>query len=131
MLDKLLLLTLALVIGHQIDAAYWHEWDMFALPGGIQLFDLINVILFVPLLAAFSAAMRRSADGYRCAQLIGAVGLIIGPIHAGFALAGFEQFQLPVSIALIIAPSICGAFLLGVASRHKYEFGTASGTTNA
>lgn len=123
MLDKLLTLTLALIIGHQIDAAYWHEWDMFALPGGIQLFDLMNVILFIPLLAAFSAAIRRTSGGYRGAQLIGAIGLIIGPIHAGFALAGFTQFHLPASIALIIAPSVCGAGLLALVSRNRQEFG--------
>ena len=123
MLNKLLILTLALIIGHQIDAAYWHEWEMFALPGGIQLFDLINVILFVPLLTAFNAAMQRSARGYRCAQLIGAIGLIIGPIHAGFAVAGFEQFHLPVSVALIVAPSLCGTGLLIVTARCRQEFG--------
>lgn len=125
MLDRLLILTLALIIGHQIDAAYWHEWEMFALPGGIQLFDAINVILFVPLLAAFIAAVRRSANGYRCTQLIGAIGLIISPIHAGFALAGFPQFHLPVSVALIIAPSICGALLLLTAARHRDDFDLA------
>ena len=123
MLNKLLILTLALIIGHQIDAAYWHEWDMFALPGGIQLFDLINVILFIPLLAAFSAAMRRTERGYRYTQLIGAIGLIIGPIHAGFAIAGFSQFHLPVSMALIVAPSLCGTGLLVLAVRRRQEFG--------
>lgn len=122
MLDKLLILTLTLIIGHQIDAAYWHEWEMFALPGGIQVFDLFNVILFIPLLAAFSAAIRRTAGGYRGAQLIGAIGLIIGPIHAGFALAGFTQFHLPVSVALIITPSLCGAGLLMLVARCRQEF---------
>jgi hypothetical protein len=23
---------------HEIDSAYWHEWSLFGIPGGIQLF---------------------------------------------------------------------------------------------
>jgi hypothetical protein len=37
MLNKIIVLNLTLLITHQIDAAYWHEWEMFALPGGIGI----------------------------------------------------------------------------------------------
>lgn len=109
---QLLTLTLTLIIGHQIDAAYWHEWDMFLMPGGIQLFDLINLLLFFPLLLAYAAAVSGSPRARACSYLIGGIGFIIGPIHAGFALAGFQQFHLPVSIALIVGASLCGTILL-------------------
>jgi hypothetical protein len=37
-LAKLYMLNLALLATHEIDSAYWHEWEMFHLPGGVQGF---------------------------------------------------------------------------------------------
>lgn len=34
--------TMLALIVHQIDAAYWHEWEMFAVPGGTQGFLVFN-----------------------------------------------------------------------------------------
>jgi hypothetical protein len=42
-IEKIYTSTLTLLIAHQIDAAYWKEWEMFLLPGGIQFFDLFNL----------------------------------------------------------------------------------------
>ncbi len=39
--EKMYATTLTFLIAHQIDAAYWKEWEMFLLPGGIQFFDLL------------------------------------------------------------------------------------------
>lgn len=33
MLNTVVILNLALVLTHQVDGAYWHEWEMFQLPG--------------------------------------------------------------------------------------------------
>ncbi len=34
------------LITHQIDAAYWHEWDLFRIPGWNQ----VNLILNIPII---------------------------------------------------------------------------------
>ncbi len=47
MLNKVVVLNLAFVLIHQVDGAYWREWEMFRLPGGIQLNNFINVLTFV------------------------------------------------------------------------------------
>ena len=36
--------TLLSLIVHQIDAAYWHAWEMFDVPGGIQGFRCSTAI---------------------------------------------------------------------------------------
>jgi uncharacterized protein DUF6713 len=35
--QTLFLLNSTVLLTHQIDAAYWHEWNLFLLPGGNQL----------------------------------------------------------------------------------------------
>lgn len=45
MFDILLWLYLAnaiLLICHEMDSAYWKEWELFRLPGGITLFLIIH-----------------------------------------------------------------------------------------
>lgn len=122
MLNKLMILNLSFLIVHQIDAAYWHEWEMFLLPGGIQLFDFLNLIIFVVLLACFVAAIERRSSGYASALVIAGVCGVVFPIHAGFALAGFEQFNLPMSIAAIAGCGIT-AIAQGIATvRARHEF---------
>ena len=45
---KLYLTNLALLATHEIDSAYWHEWNLFNLPGEIDLFLVLNfIVLFV------------------------------------------------------------------------------------
>ena len=41
--SSLYLLQLALLATHQVDAAYWHEWDVFGVPGGITFFLAFNL----------------------------------------------------------------------------------------
>lgn len=62
----LYILTITLLVAHQIDSAYWHEWNLFGIPGGIQVFVLLNL----PLVGSFcSGSMGREA---RCRSRLGA-----------------------------------------------------------
>mgnify|MGYP000612995391 CR=1 FL=1 len=123
MLNSLLILALVLIIGHQIDAAWWEEWEMFRLPGGIQLNVLMNLLIFWPLLWIFMVVVQRRPGAWRWAlALAGACALIL-PIHAGFALAGFGQFHLPVSMAVIALSFLTAIALAVVSLRSRHEFG--------
>ena len=102
-LNSTVVLNLACLIGHQIDAAYWHEWEMFKLPGGIQFYNLFNLILFVILIGCIIPIIQRQKIGRYASIAIALCSGIVLPIHSLFALAGFEQFNLPVSILLILA----------------------------
>lgn len=116
-LHRLLILQMALIIGHQIDAAYWREWEMFLLPGGIQLFNVINVVLFLILLVSLQWVFSGHPRGRLGAWVVTLGGGLIFPIHAAFALAGYQQFALPVSVVLIVASLVSTLFLVVVLRR--------------
>lgn len=118
-LDRLLVLNLALLIAHQIDAAYWHEWDMFGLPGGIQLFNLLNLVIFLVLLGCAVPVIRRQPSGYAGALVIATGCSLVLPIHAGFALAGYTQFNTPVSMAIIVASWPPAVWQMIIVVRHR------------
>jgi len=121
--ERLYVATLSLLSVHQIDAAYWHEWDMFALPGGIQLFDLSNLALLPWLLLGFRAVVLGRPSGYLWSLVMGALGVVTAVIHTGFAAAGFRQFGLPVSTGLIGLCALSGLAQIVVTLRHRDAFG--------
>lgn len=94
-LNHIIVLNLALVLTHQVDAAFWREWEMFGLPGGIQLFNAINVGIFLAVLFCFVSVIQRRPSGFRCSLVIALLCASVLPIHAAFALSGFIQFHLP------------------------------------
>jgi hypothetical protein len=99
---------------HQMDAAYWHEWAMFGLPGGVQLFAAINVALTALLLGLFVRVLRRHRSWLACSNTIAGVSALVLPIHAAFAWAGRTEFHLPVSIALIAASFVLSLAQLAI-----------------
>jgi hypothetical protein len=50
LLRRLYLANAAFLIADEIDSAYWHEWDLFGLGGGIGGFVLLHVPLAVAIL---------------------------------------------------------------------------------
>jgi hypothetical protein len=63
MLNKVVMLNLAFVLTDQVDRAYWYEWEIFRLSGGIQLNNFINVLTFVGLLSLLIPVVQRKASG--------------------------------------------------------------------
>ncbi|HLA31945.1 MAG TPA: DUF6713 family protein [Pseudomonas sp.] len=94
--------TLCLLVLHQIDAAYWREWEMFHLPGGIQGYLAFNLLAIPILLLGYTQVVLGGDKAILFARLCAALGALTFLIHAGFALAGFSQFHLPLSMALIV-----------------------------
>jgi hypothetical protein len=94
--------TLCLLVLHQIDAAYWREWEMFHLPGGIQGYLAFNLLAIPFLLLGYTQVVLRGDKAVLFASICAALGALTFLIHAGFALAGFSQFHLPLSMALIV-----------------------------
>lgn len=123
MLDRLCIAVLALFVTHQIDAAYWREWQMFHLPGGIQLFNVLNLLLFLVLLAGLRSVFLRRPGGYYWALLIAFSGIATFFIHGGFMLAGYDQFLLPVSVLVIAAFFLASLWLVSVTLRSGAGFG--------
>lgn len=122
-LDRAATLNIALLFAHQADAAYWREWEMFGLPGGIQMFSAFNLLAFLLVLTGYVGLLRRTSAGFRNSLAIAALSACVLPIHAGFALAGFTQFDQPLSILLIVLTFAASLAQLGLTFRARREFG--------
>ncbi|MFZ3186322.1 MAG: DUF6713 family protein [Pseudomonas sp.] len=101
-MERSYFLTLCLLILHQIDAAFWREWEMFYLPGGVQFYLVFNILIIPVVLLGYKHVVQSDAKAIVFAELCASLGVLIFVIHSGFALAGFEQFHLPLSMAIIL-----------------------------
>jgi len=118
--DGLYLANGTVLLTHQIDAAYWHEWDLFGLPGGAPLFMLTNLpIVFLVLYGSRALALGRTS-GVLLSWALVAAGLLAVGLHSFFLLRGHEEFGVPVSLGLLAATlllSLAQAVLLGRSTR--------------
>jgi len=100
---RLYVANLALLATHQADAAYWHEWDVFGVPGGLPFFLLFNVAA----VALLGVGLVRVAEGAPSARgfaiLCALVGLFTCALHGVFLRLDRTAFWTPESIALFVA----------------------------
>ena len=122
LLNEIAVLNLTFLIGHQIDAAYWHEWEMFKLPGGIQFYNIFNLVLFAILIGCLIPIVERRKVGRYASIAIALCSVIVLPIHSLFALAGFRQFNLPVSILLILGTFFISIVQMVLTLRYWRDF---------
>ncbi len=110
----LYLLNLALLFTHEIDSAYWKEWELFGIPGGIQVFLVLNFLLLLVALIGFGELARGTRTGQVLSLLVAAAGVFAFCIHAYFILTGHPEFTLPASLVLlasILVVSITQAYV--------------------
>jgi hypothetical protein len=116
--ERLYLANATVLLVHQMDAAYWHEWTLFGMPGGLALYLVLNLPIALAVLAGYGALVaRRPAAGPFSALLVLA-GLFAGVFHAVHLWRGDPAFQAPVSLLLLAATVILslaqGACLLAL-----------------
>ncbi len=100
-LSWLYLVNATILITHQIDAAYWHEWDLFGMPGGIQLNLLLNIPLVMLVIFGQKCITQGCPTGLLFSWLLVVGGLIAVSIHSYFLWQGDDAFRLPVSLGLL------------------------------
>jgi hypothetical protein len=93
----------ALLVTHEIDSAFWHEWDLFRIPGGLQAFLLVNLALVIIVFYGFKQVLHETRAGRWFSLALAAVGIFAFTIHTYFLLRGHPEFRLPVSVALLWA----------------------------
>jgi hypothetical protein len=96
MTDPLLWLYLAnaiLLINHEIDSAYWKEWELFKLPGGRTGFLVLHFPLLALILYGLVLIARQEPTGYlfSCALSLG--GIFAFGIHMYFLLKSYTQWR--------------------------------------
>lgn len=99
----LYIINATLLTCHEIDSAYWREWELFHLPGGADLFVALHLPLVGLILWGLVLIAREQLAGRWFALGLGVAGLAGGLLHGWFLLHGDSRFRSPVSIALIVA----------------------------
>ncbi len=111
----LYLINLALLITHEIDSAYWQEWDLFGLPGGIQLFLVLNLLLLGAGLWGLRQVLLDGKGRRAFSLVLAGAGLFAVAIHTYFIVTGHQEFTLPISLgilAIILVTSLVQGLLV-------------------
>ena len=101
--QRLYVADLALLATHQVDAAFWHEWDVFGVPGGLPFFLVFNLVAVALLAVGLVrvASGDRSAAGW--ARFCAAVGFVTVGLHAVFLVLDRTAFWTLPSLAILAA----------------------------
>jgi len=106
-----------ILIAHEIDAAYWHEWQLFNLPGGIQLFVLLHLLLLPLVLVGYREIVRRGRYARQVSLGLASVGIFTALLHGAFILSGDSLFSLPASQLLLLATFLVSAYQFSISIR--------------
>jgi membrane protein CcdC involved in cytochrome C biogenesis len=92
-----------LLITHEIDSAYWKEWKLFKLPGGITGFLLLHLPLLFLILYGLVQVFQETCGGLIFSLFLSASGLFAFAVHTMFIRKGRSEFNVPMSLFLLIA----------------------------
>lgn len=97
------LINAVLLINHEIDSAYWHEWDLFGLPGGITGFLIIHFpVLFLGLYGLL-LVVQGTLAGLIFSLVLSLSGIFAFSIHTYFIRKGREEFKTPISQIILVS----------------------------
>jgi len=99
----LYLVNSVLLINHEIDSAYWKEWELFKLPGGITGFLLLHFPLLLFILYGLILVSKHSASGLFFSFILCSGGIFAFIIHTYFLRKGRREFDKPISKCILIA----------------------------
>ena len=106
----LYLTNTVLLILHEMDSAYWKEWELFRLPGGITGFLLLHFPIYFIGLYGLVMVWQAHLAGFILSLVIAAAGIFAFCIHTYFLRQGRSEFNVPIS-KLILA-SLLGISIL-------------------
>ena len=93
----LYLMNAILLIIHEIDSAFWKEWELFKLPGGIGGFLIMHFPLLFLILYGLVLVSEQSFLGLIVSLVLSAGGIFAFCIHTVFIRRGRHEFNTPIS----------------------------------
>jgi hypothetical protein len=93
----LYLINAILLINHEIDSAYWKEWKLFKLPGGITGFLILHFPLLFFILWGLILIVEYSPWRLFFSLALSLGGIFAFTIHTYFLKKGRPEFNIPVS----------------------------------
>jgi hypothetical protein len=97
------LINAVLLILHEIDSAYWKEWELFRLPGGVTGFLLVHIPILLLVLYGLVLVSQRTLAGLILSLILGFAGVFAFSIHTYFIRRGRDEFKSPISLAILAA----------------------------
>jgi len=92
-----------LLINHEIDSAYWKEWDLFRMKGGVAGFLVLHFPMLFIVLYGLVLVSQQSFVGLFFSLLLSASGIFAFFIHTYFIKKGRKEFDTPVSMFILIS----------------------------
>ncbi len=102
------------LINHEVDSAYWKEWNLIGLPGGITLFLLIHFPLFFLIIYGAVLIDRGAPSGLIYSLVVGLVGIIAFSLHTYLIKKGRDEFKTPMSQFILKSTLIISVAQLGM-----------------
>jgi hypothetical protein len=97
------------LINHEIDSAYWKEWDLFKLPGGIAGFLLLHFPILFLILYGLVLVSKQSFAGLILSLVLCGSGFFAFAVHTYFIKKGRNEFNAPISVFILAAMLIISA----------------------
>jgi hypothetical protein len=92
-----------LLILHEIDSAYWKEWELFRLPGGVTGFLLLHIPILPLILYGLVLVSQQAFAGLILSLILSLAGVFAFSIHSYFLRRGRDEFKSPISLAILVA----------------------------
>jgi hypothetical protein len=88
----LYLINATLLIVHEIDSAYWKEWELFKLPGREAGFLIIHIPIVMIVLYGLPLVYHRTLAGFIISLVLSLSGIFAFVIHRYFISKGHKEF---------------------------------------
>jgi len=100
------LINAVLLITHEIDSAYWEEWKLFGIPGGITTFLLLHLPLLFFVLYGLILIYENTFAGLIFSFILAVSGIFAFSIHTYFMQRGRDEFKTTISRLILISTLI-------------------------
>jgi hypothetical protein len=85
------------LITHEIDSAYWQEWKLFGIPGGITNFLLLHLPILFFVLYGLILIYENTFAGLIFSFILAISGIFAFSIHTHFMHQGRDEFKTTIS----------------------------------
>ena len=101
MLFWIYLLNAVVLIIHEMDSAYWKEWELFRLAGGVTGFLILHFPILFLVLYGLVLVREGTRAGLIFSLILAASGMFAFVIHFWFIRHGREEFTSAISRAIL------------------------------
>jgi hypothetical protein len=97
------MLNAVLLIVHEVDSAYWREWELFKLPGKITFFLILHLFLVFLILLGLMFLFQNVTFGLIMSSILSMSGILAFSLHIFFIRKGRAEFKTPISLSILTA----------------------------